>query len=96
MSEPIIKLDTSGKASVISYNVPEPTSYAGNNVIELEFDESIFTDLAKAIPQNRKTSPSESEIEHALDNAIEHGVFDKKVFPNAVSMSSPLATIKKR
>ncbi len=83
MSEPIIKLDTEGKASVISYNVPEPTSYAGSNIIELEFDEAIFTDAAKAIPENRKNPPNESELEHALDNAMEHGVVDSKVLPNA-------------
>jgi len=83
MSEPIVKLDTEGKASVISYNVPEPTSYAGSNIIELEFDEVIFTDAARAIPENRKNPPNESELEHALDNAIEYGVVDSKVLPNA-------------
>ena len=33
--EPMIKLEPGGKAPILSYNVPEPTSYSGRNFIEL-------------------------------------------------------------
>ncbi|UCM88054.1 hypothetical protein [Streptomyces marincola] len=39
MAEPISKLDPNGKASVLSYNVPEPTSYSGRNIIALDVDD---------------------------------------------------------
>ena len=83
MGEPIIKMDSSGKASIISYNVPEPTSYSGRNMIELEFDESIFTEAAKAIPENRREALSSTDLEAAIDTAAETGVVDETVFPNA-------------
>ncbi len=40
--EPMIKLEPSGVAPVISYNVPEPTSYSGRNFIDLQLGASYF------------------------------------------------------
>lgn len=40
--EPMIKLEPSGIAPVISYNVPEPTSYSGRNFIDLQLGASYF------------------------------------------------------
>jgi hypothetical protein len=40
--EPIVKLEPGGKASVLSYNVPEPVSYSGSNIIALDVPESWF------------------------------------------------------
>lgn len=57
MAEPITKFDPAGKASILSYNVPEPASYEGENVIVLELadDDSgyheWFVDDAFKIPQ---------------------------------------------
>jgi hypothetical protein len=42
MAEPMIKLEAGGTAPVLSYNVPEPTSYSGRNFIALDFDRSWF------------------------------------------------------
>lgn len=41
-SEPLVTLESEGRASVISYNVPEPTSYSGRNFIELGLDDACF------------------------------------------------------
>ena len=42
-AEPMIRLDPKGSAPILSYNVPEPTSYVGTNVIELSFEgEDVF------------------------------------------------------
>lgn len=48
---PLIALGGDSKAPVINYNVPEPTSYAGKNVIELTIPEDYFTDLAFVVPE---------------------------------------------
>lgn len=40
--EPMIKLEPSGVAPVISYNVPEPTSYSGRNFTDLQLGASYF------------------------------------------------------
>jgi hypothetical protein len=41
-NEPMIKLEPNGTAPVISYNVPEPASYAGRNFIDLQIPASYF------------------------------------------------------
>ncbi len=41
-STPLITLDPGGTAPIISYNVPEPTTYTGRNFIELPYDEMWF------------------------------------------------------
>lgn len=40
--EPMTKLQPGGVAPVISYNVPEPTTYSGRNFIDLQFPASYF------------------------------------------------------
>jgi Bacterial Ig domain len=42
MAEPLVKLEPTGQAQVLSYNVPEPTSYTGRSFINLELDGSYF------------------------------------------------------
>jgi hypothetical protein len=37
MAEPLIQMDGTGQAAVLSYNVPEPTSYNGQRVVELMY-----------------------------------------------------------
>jgi hypothetical protein len=83
MPDPIIKLDASGQASIISYNVPEPTSYEGTNIIELEWPAAYFTAKAKAIPPGREKPPTEAEVDKAVRVHTETGALDPKVFPNA-------------
>jgi hypothetical protein len=41
-SEPMIKLEPGGQAPVLSYKVPDPTSYSGRNFIELQIPEGHF------------------------------------------------------
>ena len=82
MSDPIIKMEENGQASVINYNVPEPTSYAGTFVMEIDFDDAWFTDEAKAIPEGRQEEISDDEYEAAFDKATENGVVDTRIFPN--------------
>ena len=41
-TEPMVKLEPGGVAPLISYNVPEPTTYSGRNFIDLQFPSSYF------------------------------------------------------
>jgi hypothetical protein len=49
-NEPLIRLEPGGRAPILSYNVPEPTSYAGRNFIELDYSTDFFTEKAFEIP----------------------------------------------
>src|SRR5688572_29102510 len=53
-SEPMIKLDPSGQAPILSYNVPEPTSYAGRNFIDLGIPQDWFVEVE--VPKEDPTS----------------------------------------
>jgi hypothetical protein len=41
-STPMIRLEPGGEAPILSYNVPEPTSYSGRNFIALDFPATYF------------------------------------------------------
>jgi hypothetical protein len=49
-AEPMIKLEPGGTAPILSYNVPEPTSYSGRHVVELDIDADWFTPEALKVP----------------------------------------------
>ena len=40
--EPMVRLQPGGVAPIISYNVPEPTTFSGRNFIDLQFPASHF------------------------------------------------------
>jgi hypothetical protein len=48
MTEPMIKLEPNGQAPVISYKLPEATSYAGRHYIELDLAPGDFLDVIAA------------------------------------------------
>lgn len=58
-NEPLIRLEPGGRAPILSYNLPEPAVYFGNNFIELEYDEDVFTDIAYKRPDNLHPEPVE-------------------------------------
>jgi hypothetical protein len=42
MAEPIMKFDPNGQAPLLSYQLPDATSYPGRNYVRLEFPEEVF------------------------------------------------------
>jgi hypothetical protein len=58
MAGPLIQLDPQGNPHVLSYDLPEPTSYRGRYVIELDFPEDYFIKKAPPQPAVRGTNPS--------------------------------------
>jgi hypothetical protein len=62
-NEPLIKLEPGGRATILSYNVPEPTSYSGRNFIELDFgDGYLKSDAAEATPSASAAPPSRAVL----------------------------------
>ena len=57
MGEPLIKLDPSGKSSIIKYDLPEETSYRGRNFIELAFPTTYFKQHARRGPTTNERAP---------------------------------------
>lgn len=62
--EPIVKLEPGGKASVLSYNVPEPVSYSGSNIIALDVPASWFrNEPGIGAPFPDAPAPTKSNLE---------------------------------
>jgi len=93
MADPMLKLDPQGKAPILSYNVPEPTSYSGRNGIVLDFGdeppEKIFTDAALKPPGDARTPIDKLTAVPADSVAEALRVGDPKMFPN---IKAPAAT----
>jgi hypothetical protein len=97
-NEPLIKLEPGGKAPVLSYNVPEPTSYSGRNFIELEYPADYFTDAARTRPPETRqpiTSLDPGAIKAAVTAGMRTGFADERLFPNARLSSGTLRFVEK-
>lgn len=53
-TEPLIRLEPGGRAPILSYNLPQPAIYFGDNFIEFEYDEDIFTEVAWKRPDESR------------------------------------------
>lgn len=71
MTEPLAALDAAGKAAVISYDVPEPTSYSGRNFIELPLPDDAFTTVVVTASHNnhRANSRDDPKVDKHIDRA---------------------------
>ncbi|WP_435218305.1 hypothetical protein [Streptomyces sp. bgisy034] len=89
MAEPITKFDPSGKAAVLSYNVPEPTSYSGRNIIALDVSNPKEWFLDSAFKGPERTPPQTLRQLAAVDVAAMLRTGDLKTFPG---IRNPAAT----
>jgi hypothetical protein len=55
---PLVQLDPAGSPVVLSYDIPEPTSYRGRQIIEMDFPVEWFASQANVAPQS--TVPTSS------------------------------------
>jgi Bacterial Ig domain len=62
MGEPTIKLEANSSASVLSYDVPEPTSYSGRNYIAMEIDRDWFQASSIPAPPAPPASPAGGQV----------------------------------
>ena len=90
--EPMIKLDPGGKAPILSYNVPEPTSYSGRNFIELDFGPSYFKDAVKQRPTPEERTPLEelsgAGVDATVAEGLRTGFADARLFPNVRALAT--------
>jgi hypothetical protein len=66
-SKPLVALENSGQPSILNYNVPEPVSYTGRNLIELKYDKDWFLDLKG----REKQKPKKEENPEATRRNLE-------------------------
>lgn len=75
--QPLIAFAGSGKAPVLSYNVPEPISYFGSNIVELEVPREQFT-YAGFVPPVE--NPESITLDQVL-SAMRADFKNEKLFP---------------
>ncbi|MFC4019987.1 hypothetical protein ACFOW4_18860 [Micromonospora sp. GCM10011542] len=81
---PLVALETGGQATVLSYNVPEPTAYPGRNFIDLPFDASYFTSAVTQAPDREVLAGRPlGEVVGIVQDSLTTGYLDPRVFPLA-------------
>jgi hypothetical protein len=87
-----IKLGDAGQAPVLNYNVPDRTSYSGNNIIDLQLDERLFKpDLRKAPARVAAPAPAAEGIANSVRQALASGYFSATTFPHVRTRTNALA-----
>ncbi|HEY7080835.1 MAG TPA: hypothetical protein VH500_14115 [Nitrososphaeraceae archaeon] len=86
-SQPMIKLEPGCEPPILSCNVPEPTSYSGTNLIQLEqFSDEYFKPSVKEKPPKTTRTPlkdiDSSTAKGAVLSSMKTGFSDRKLFPN--------------
>ena len=98
-AEPMIKLEPGGTAPILSYNVPEPTSYSGRNFIELIYDSGYFqSSLHNKSRISILSSPTSTMSDASRDeiiNAMKNGFSDIKFFINSGSNNGSIRLVEK-
>ena len=99
-NEPMIKLEPGGKPPILSYNVPEPTSYSGTNLIELEqFGDDYFKPAMKEKPPKTVRTPLKdldfATSRSAVLSSMKTGFSDRKLFPNIKTTTGTLRIMEK-
>ncbi len=97
--EPMIKLGPGDQAPVLSYDVPEPTTYGGRNIIELELADDYFSAEARKTPPPTCRTPLKGvdyeTIRSAVVTGMKTGFADPKFFPNVKSTKKSLRFTEK-
>lgn len=71
---PLVALDPTGSPVVLRYDLPEPTSYRGRNVIDLNIPADWF------VPPDDRRPLDDAEVHRRLLTARRTGVFDPDLF----------------
>ncbi len=106
-NDPMIKLEPGGKAPILSYNVPEPTSYSGSNYIELDIPQAYFKTNTKQIPivtlAKVLSGADQTSVKNQVSRAMKTGFYDSQLFGNirmdtvnvhAIEKQNPGMTVK--
>jgi hypothetical protein len=87
LSAPLIQLEEGGAAPVLRYDIPEPTSYTGMNLIQLDFDGDIFSAAASVMPSHDQPSQplselSDESVRSELESYLRTGASLREELPN--------------
>jgi len=94
-AEPMIKLEPGGTAPILSYNVPEPTSYSGRHVVELDIAADWFTPEALDVPPPPPPPPAPGTPPIVVRPPFAHGVLAARELARAGGTSAaPLYPIE--
>ncbi len=98
-NEPMIKLEPGGKAPILSYNVPEPTSYSGKNYIEFDFTQDYFKPNTSKKPQKTLRGAIKnldySSIKDRVTSAMKVGFYDPELFSKIKLHSTGISATEK-
>jgi hypothetical protein len=97
-AEPMIKLDPGGKAPILSYNIPEPTSYTGINYLELDYPASYFKPSTYKKSTNMRASfknLDRSTLKDKITSAMKVGFFDPELFPYLKLSPAAISLVEK-
>jgi hypothetical protein len=95
-NEPMIRLEPGGKAPILSYNVPDSTSYSGENIIELQLPATAFTPAASRVPARTQTrTANPDQIKATVTQAMKSGFADARLFPNIRALSDKVRFTEK-
>lgn len=89
--KPTIEFEKEGKPTTISYNVPEPTSYPGQNVIELDIPSDWFIAAATKKPVGNFDNASSATVGFFI-KPLEF--IEIKPFYHAVAITKPITGVK--
>jgi hypothetical protein len=71
---PLVELDPGGSPVVLSYDIPEPTSYRGRQIVELDFPVEWFASQATAAPQSALPTRASSGGEQKKQSAVQANI----------------------
>lgn len=83
---PLVEFDPEGNAPILSYNVPEPTSYSGRNYLELGIDSDWFRSKTKRGQTYEEYLTDELAAEERLD--VEEAVAEAEPAELATAVES--------
>lgn len=88
MAAPLIALDPGGRAPLVRYDVPEPTSYSGRNLIEVELEPTHFEPIAHRVPELPPTPPG--PVRTQIEEAMAVGFVDARFFARTTPVARQL------
>ena len=83
-NNPLIEFESGGKAPILSYNVPQPTTYDSRVYVEFDYPKGYFSESTKEIPKFTLEAAgqkfTEPKLKEKVDEFIDTGVLDEEVF----------------
>lgn len=97
--EPFVKLDPSGKASILDYNLPQSTCYRATSGVNLNFPPEFFKASERIPPTNnyweKVVKLPIAEIQEKINNELNHTSQESPILLNSQVVKTPMYIPKK-